>query len=333
MLPQKKYSLAAGIALSIAYGVASYFAIARAHGMPTLAFLCVLPAVMGAVPLLFADIDQIKNYLYFILIPWFVVAACFLVLFIPGLEALICLVFLVSPFIAFAMLGTLVAWIIRIFIIRSAAKRRAAGLISMLLPFAFLGIEQSLPVPEETVRVTSSTEVRAPAAAIFRGLAAVDTIEDSEYQPGIWNRLGVPRPIRATVDKAALGGHRTGQFEHGLRFDEVITAFDAPRTMSFDIAVDPATLRPNSTERHALEGGYFRFVDATYTLEPIDGDRVRLTLSSRYTVKSTVNAYGNLFGRSLVGDFQDRVLAVLKLRAERRAPTVDEPVARGAAAP
>lgn len=333
MLLQKKYSLAAGIALSIAYGVGSYFAFARSGGMPTLAFLCVLPAVMGAVPILFSDVDQVKNYVYLVLIPWFIVGASFLVLFVPGIESLICLFILSAPFFGLALLGSLIAWVIRAFAIRSAARRRAAALLSMLLPFAVLGIERSLPVPEETVRVTSSTEVSAPAATIFRGLAAVDTIEDSEYQPGIWNRLGVPRPIRATVDRAALGGRRTGQFEHGLRFDEVITAFDAPRTMSFDIAVDPTTLRPNSAERHALEGGYFRFVDATYTLEPIDGARVRLTLSSRYFVKSTVNAYGNLFGRALVGDFQDRVLAVLKLRAERRAPTMDEPVARGAVVP
>lgn len=333
MLPQKKYSLVAGIALSVAYGLATYLAMGRVGGMPTISFLCVLPAVMGAVPLLFADVDQIKNYLYLILIPWLTVGTCFLLLYIPGLEALLCLVLLASPFLAMAMVGTLLGWIIRAFILRSEAKRRAAALLSMLLPFATLGIERSLPVPEQTVQVSSSVEVNAPAATIFRGLAAVDTIEATEYQAGIWNRLGVPRPIRATVDKAALGGHRTGHFEGGLRFDEVITAFDAPRKMAFDIAVDPSTLRPNSTERHALEGGYFRFIDATYTLDPLDGERTRLTLSSRYVVKSTVYAYGNLFGRALVGDFQERVLAVLKLRAERRAPARSEPVASGPVEP
>jgi hypothetical protein len=333
MLPQKKYSLAAGILLSVLYGVASYFAIRRFNGMPTLAFLSVLPAVMGAIPLLFTDVDQVKNYIALVLVPWFVIGACFLLLFIPGLEGLICLVILGSPFIIFAMLGSLVVWITRAFMIRSAAKRRAAALLSMLLPFATLGIERSLPVPEETVQVTSSTVVRAPAATIFRGLAAVDTIEDTEYHAGLWNRLGVPRPIRATVDRPALGGRRTGEFEHGLRFDEVITTYDAPRTMSFDITVDPSTLRPNSTERHALEGGYFHFVDATYTLDPIDNDRVQLTLTSRYALKTTVNPYGNLFARALVGDFQNRVLEVLKQRAERRTPAMDEPVARGRLVP
>jgi hypothetical protein len=333
MLPQKKYSVAAGIALSVAYGLASYLRFDHARGMPTISFLIVLPAVMGAIPLLFADVEQIKNYLYLLLIPWFTIGLFFLVLYIPGLEALVCLVVLASPFIFVAMLGTLIAWIIRAFILRSAAQRRAAALLSMLLPFAALGIERGLPVPEETVRVVSSTVVAAPAGALFRGLAEVDTIEDAEYQVGIWNRLGVPRPIRATVDRAALGGRRTGQFEYGLRFDEVITTFDAPRTMAFDIAVDPSTLRPNSTERHALEGGYFRFVDATYTIEPVDADRVRLTLASRYVVRSTVKAYGNLFGRALVGDFQDRVLAVLKRRAERQAPARSEPVAEGRAMP
>lgn len=326
MLPHKKYSLASGVALSVAYGLASYFAFGRANGMPTIAFLCALPAAMGAVPLLFSDVDQIKNYLYLILIPWLAVAALFLVLFIPGLEALICLVLIVSPFLVLAMLGSLVACVVRAFMIRSA-KRKAAAVVTMLLPFVMLAIEKRLPAPEETVSVASSTVVSAPAAALFRGLAEVETIEASEYEAGIWNRLGVPRPIRATVDRAALGGRRTGQFEYGLRFDEVITAFDAPRRMAFDIAVDPSTLRPNSAERHAFEGGYFRFVDATYELEPLGEDRVRLTLSSRYAIMSHVNAYGNLFGRAVVGDFQDRVLAVVKRRAERRSPPSAEPVA------
>lgn len=329
MLPQKKFSLASGIALSVAYGLASYLTFVRSHGMPTLAFLCVLPAVLGAVPLLFSDVDQVKNYIYLLLTPWLTIGASFLLLFIPGLEGLICIVVLLSPFILFAMAGTLIAWIIRAFILRSAAKRRAAALLSMLLPFAALGVERRFPVPEETVRVASSTVVAAPAEELFRGLAAVETIGDAEYAVGMWNRLGVPRPIRATVDRAALGGKRTGEFEYGLRFDEVITTFEAPRTMAFDIAVDPSKLRANSTERHAFEGGYFRFVDATYTIEPVDAGRVRLTLASRYVVRSSVNAYGNLFGRALVGDFQDRVLSVLKRRAERRVQEPSAPVAEG----
>ena len=86
--------------------------------------------------------------------------------------------------------------------------------------------------------------------------------------------------------------------------------------MAFDIAVDPRALAPNSTERHALEGGCFRFVDATYTLEPRGEGRVKLVLSSRYVAKSSVNAYGVMWASAIVGNFQDRVLAVIKRRCE-----------------
>lgn len=86
--------------------------------------------------------------------------------------------------------------------------------------------------------------------------------QTEEFEPGFWHRLGVPRPIRATVDHAGLGGHRVGTFEYGLRFDELITEFTPPTKMTFTITVDPTQLRPNSTERHGLEGGYFAFIDA-----------------------------------------------------------------------
>lgn len=134
MLAQKKLSLAAGIAISVLYGLASYLRFAHAGGMPTLSFLCVLPAAMGAVPLLFADLDQIKNYLFVFLVPWLTIAAFFLLLFIPGLEGLICLVVIGSPFILFALLGTLIACVIRAIVLHRA-RRKAAALITMLLPF------------------------------------------------------------------------------------------------------------------------------------------------------------------------------------------------------
>ena len=42
-----------------------------------------------------------------------------------------------------------------------------------------------------------------------------------------------------------------------------ITRFDPAERMASSIAVDPTALRQGSTERPALEAGYFRFLDAT----------------------------------------------------------------------
>ena len=94
--------------------------------------------------------------------------------------------------------------------------------------------------------------------------------------------------------------------------------------MSFSIAVDPRMLRPGSAERHAFENGYFRFVDATYSLAELPGGGTELVLTSRYAVESGVNWYGKLWADAIVRDFQDRVLAVIKARSERRATTAQK---------
>ncbi len=43
---------------------------------------------------------------------------------------------------------------------------------------------------------------------------------------------------------------------------------------------------------------------------------MKLDLSSRYVAKSSVNAYGKLWANAIIGDFQDRVLAVIIRRCE-----------------
>jgi hypothetical protein len=86
--------------------------------------------------------------------------------------------------------------------------------------------------------------------------------------------------------------------------------------MTFSIAVDPRTLREGSAEQHAFQTGYFRFIDAAYDLEPLSATATRLHLSSRYVIKSGANWYGKLWADAVVRDFQDRVLRVLKGRAE-----------------
>jgi hypothetical protein len=316
-------SLVVGGVFAFGYGIFSYFAADLVAALPTIAFLLLVPVAMGAVPLLLSDEDHIRNYVSLLLTPWLAVACVLAVLVAIGREGAICFLVLGAPLWLGTLLGTLTAFIIRAFKIRRA-KRKAAAAALLLLPFMVAPLEQRFLVHTEMVTVTSEVEVDAPPASIWSRIAAFDTIDQSEYQAGIFNLLGVPRPLRAEVDRVALGGLRTGYFEYGLVFDEVITELDSPRRMTFSISVDPKRLRRNSMERHALEGSYFRFIDASYTLEPIagassgDGGRTRVVLSSRYEAKSSVNAYGKFCSSIILSDFQDRLLDVLRRRAAQQ---------------
>lgn len=54
-----------------------------------------------------------------------------------------------------------------------------------------------------------------------------------------------------------------------------------------------------------------------YTLEPLEGGRVRVTLSTTYRMRSRLVWYAGLWGERMLGDVQDNVLAIIKTRAER----------------
>jgi hypothetical protein len=304
------------VAVGVVYGLVTYFAFRRYGLLASYAYLVAVPAAIGAVPLLFRDVDQIRSYAALLVIPWLSILGIFVALGALLKEGALCFLVLGAPFALAAMLGTLIAAVVASLVIRSK-KRKALGAAMMILPLAFVGLEQRWLVRQETVAVRSSTVVEAPAEEVFDQLAVIDPISEDEYPAGILNRLGVPRPIAATTDVKAVGGHRVGSFERGLRFDERITAYDRPERMTFDITVDPSQLEPTSTPRHALEGGYFRFVDATYRVERAGAERCTVTLTSRYVAKSSVNAYEELWASAVVGDFQDRVLRVLAGRFGR----------------
>lgn len=312
----RRLALTEGVALGGFYALVVFAVFRQVHLLPTMAFLVLVPAALGAVPQLIADEDQISLYVNCLMRPWMSVIAFLVGTAVFFREAGVCLIVLAIPFLAMSVFGALIVWIYQAHKL-SVEKRKKAALLLALLPLIFAPLEGAYLMRTEERSASCSVEIEAPASAVFARLAEVETIQESEYRSSLFTWLGVPRPIRATIDRAALGGKRVGEFEYGLRFDEVITRFDVDRAMAFSIGVDPRSLRVGSAERHAFETGYFRFHDATYRLEALSMQRTRLHLSSSYMIRSGWNAYGRLWSHALITDFQDHVLAILKSRIER----------------
>jgi hypothetical protein len=66
-------------------------------------------------------------------------------------------------------------------------------------------------------------------------------------------------------------------------------------------------------------GSHFKFIDASYTLKKINNSQTELCLSSSSKLDTRVNQYATLWGDALLSDFQERLLAVIKLRCEQKA--------------
>ncbi|MFZ6012588.1 MAG: hypothetical protein ACOYXT_19750 [Bacteroidota bacterium] len=311
----KKYTLfSIGILIGIGYGLVTRMAFGGSATLASITYLFVIPTILGIVPLMFADNEQLRSYQNIIFIPWLTITTFFLTMFVFGLEEFICLLILAGPFFILATLG---AFIYRLIVINKR-KRKGKLLMIVLLPFLLSPVEDMIKSPSATFTTESEVAISASPASIWNNIVEVKPIEKNEYDAGFFNQIGIPRPISATVNKKGPGAQRIGNFDGGLKFTETITHYDPEKRVSFTIQVDPKSVRPNVFDQHVLNGNYFTFVDATYELTDLGDGCVSLKLSSRYQLTSKINLYGKLWGNLILKDFQDRLLAVIEKRCEKK---------------
>lgn len=313
-LRQKYGLLIIGIVIGIGYGLLTRFTFGEKATLASITYLFIIPTILGIVPLMFADNEQLKSYKNIIFIPWVTVATFFLTMFLIGLEEFICLLILAGPFF---ILGTIGAFIYRLVQINKQ-KNKGKLLTLLLIPFLFSPIEELIKSPSLTFKIDSEVVISAPPETIWDNIVEVNTIKGTEYTPGFFNKIGIPRPLNATVDEKRIGGQRIGNFEGGLRFVETITQYEPSKVVSFDIKIDPKSVRPNVFDQHVLNGNYFTFVNATYEISSLPNGQVKLKLSSSYQLTSKINLYGKFWGDMILKDFQDRLLKVIANRSERK---------------
>jgi len=311
-LKQKYGLLIIGISLGIVYGFTTRLVFGQKATLASVTYLFVIPTILGIIPLTFADNDKLKSYRNIIFIPWLTIASFFLTLFVFGIEDFLCLLVLAAPYFILGTIGALIYRIVQI----NKQKSKGKLFTLVLLPFLFAPIEEYIKRPSDTYNVKSEVVIDATSEKIWNNIVEVQTIDPKEYNSGFFNSIGIPRPISATVDKKELGGQRIGNFEDGLKFVETITEYEENKKVSFNIKIDPTTVRQKVFDQHVLNGNYFTFVDATYELKELRNGHVKLTLSSCYQLTSTINFYGKIWGDIILIDFQDRLLNVIENRCE-----------------
>ena len=313
-LKQKYGLLIIGIVLGIVYGLVTRLAFGQKATLASVTYLFIIPTILGIIPLMFADNETLKSYRNIIFIPWLTVATFFLTMFLFGIEDFIRLLVLAAPFFILSTIGALIYRLVQI----NREKSKGKLLTLVLLPFLLAPIEKYIKSPSDTFNVKSEVIINAPPQLIWDNIVEVETINQGEYNSSFFNSIGIPRPLSATVDKKELGGQRIGNFEGGLKFIETITEYEVNKKISFDIKIDPTTVRQKVFDQHVLNGNYFTFVDATYTLTELKNEQVKLTLSSSYQLTSTINFYGKFWGDIILTDFQDRLLNVIETRCETK---------------
>lgn len=310
-LSTRKLSLWLGVAAGIVYGIAGRLIFGESAGLDSLSFLVGIPIAMGVISLAFLHPLKSKSYLNIVLAPWLSVGGFMLLMFALGIEGVVCLLILAAPF---AIIITLFALIARLASINKQIRNKTA-VIAILAPYLLWMVESRIDPPTMADSVETATIIKAPKETVWNNVVRVSPFTKEEFNLGIFNWMGIPKPIKAELDSDTLGGLRIGHFEGGLMFRETVEEWQPHKKVAFSVQVDPKSIRSVVFDQHVLKGEYFKFVDTSYELTEVE-DGIQLTLISGFELNSHVNSYGRFWANIMLQDFQTRLLQALKVRIE-----------------
>jgi len=179
-----------------------------------------------------------------------------------AIEGIGCLI-MASPIMFFFMfIGTCLGHAIQTRPSRPRGVPNALWAVLIVLPL-MLGLDSRFKSPPEVFAVTTSIEVNAPPAVVWRHVVSFPDLAP----PTDWVfRSGIAYPVRARIDGTGVGALRRCEFSTGT-FVEPIRIWDEPRLLAFDVTSNPPAMqewspyniRPPHVENFLLShGGQFK---------------------------------------------------------------------------
>jgi hypothetical protein len=231
-------------------------------------------------------------------------------------EGTICIAMALPIFLLLAGIGGCIGLAVR----RNTEGKTRAGMISfvVLLPYLASPAEQQLRTPVEIREVTNTVRIAASPEVVWREIKSVPAISPDELPFRFAHFIGLPRPIEATLSDDRTGGVRIARFERGLRFREIVSAWEPERRLSFSIRAEPAP--PTALDEHVAVGGpYFDVLDGTYELQAGHDGTTVLKLTSHQRLSTRFNFYAGLWTDLIMSDLQSAITAVIERRCVRDA--------------
>jgi hypothetical protein len=274
----------------------------------SLAFLFVVPAVIGAITVSAAEKPSV---IYRIFAPWVPIVLLVAAAALIGWEGSICIYMGLPVLLVMASIGGLVGG--------GAARRASVRPLLLVAPLLLSPLEQMVRAPDRLRQTTTEIVIAAPPSVVWPLVASVDSIRPDEQRPALFTRLGFPRPVSATLSHRGVGGIRVARFERGLAFTETVTEWTLGQRLSFTIDASTDTVGGLALDEHVTIGGpYFDVMTGTYELYPLeDGQVTRLVLRSEHRTSTRFNFYAGWWVDRIMTSIQDNIMVVHKSRAEQ----------------
>jgi hypothetical protein len=225
-------------------------------------------------------------------------------------EGIICLVF-ASPLIA--IMGWVGGEVGRAFARNGRRGRRSTLMSVSILPLILFG--EAFAPPTAGFDSVESVEIAAPPAAVWDAVIHMGPIPDAPAVPFRW---GLAYPMRGEIYGAGVGAIRRGVFSTGVAYERV-TEWEPNRKLSFIVLSDPPTMRELSPYQHVNAPhvvGYFRTLDARFTITPLADGHTRLALATRHELDLEPALYWLPFAEWATHANKIRVLAHFREQAE-----------------
>lgn len=236
-------------------------------------------------------------------------------------EGIVCILMVLPIWLAAGLGGGIAAWIInrRLKNIKSEGSSTKLNVsILLTIPFLLIFYEETSPPAWQTYQVTRSIEIDASAAKVYPSLIALPQINGDEGKATFTHSfLDIPRPSKAQIVKRNGQLIRAAQWGKDIGFEEHITHIKPLKEIRWRF-VFPDDSVQNHTDKHiAPDGPIVKITTGGYTISDKGNDKVQLTLSTQYQMRSQLDWYFKAWGELFLGDIQSNVLTIIKQRSEK----------------
>lgn len=305
------YAAPAGALGGALYGLVSYFIFRNLlNDLLSVAFILLVPMSMGVIAALLTPRGQTRRSFANASLAIVIVM---LVTMVFNYESFFCWLILLPLAILAAAIG-----VVFVLIFKHSRGSNVSILYSlMVVPFLALPLELSLPDSTSYQTSHNSIVIGAPTETVWNAIKSVPTIREHEYRRSWTHRLGLPRPLAATLDHEGVGGVREASFSSGLSFLEEITLWQPEQDLAFRIvAQGEGDARRAFALGPEIGGKFVDVVSGRYSLEPLPDGTTLLHLYSTQRMTSKFNLYAGLWINAVMRDLQGTILEVIKARCE-----------------
>lgn len=310
-----------GIALGVLYGLSLRIlweleALRELGGVVTVSFMFFVPFVIGFIRIHFeCKVQPSITVRKMITISWQPIFFFLLATVVTLMEGSVCVAMALPAFMICSSLGGITAG----YLYRYLAQKRNATLMSVtLFPILLAPLEVNFVKSSNIYTVENKITIDAPATIVWQKLGRVADIKSEELGISLTSLIGVPQPIKASMNADGVGAIRTSKWEKGVVFKEVITSWKPNKEMTYSFDIDPDTIPDDVLDQHVKLGGeYFSPLRGGYFIsENLDGNTV-LTLKTTLVDNTNFGIYSRVWGELIFQDFHNSLLKLMKSRAEK----------------